>query len=115
MPASLAFWAMTGPSALSGTTMAMPFTPSPTIVSKVVMVRLASNWTSCDTKVGAGVFGRLLGAGDLGDEPGVVAHLVDVADLHVLGGGDIGESAERNGGGADGCDVLRVSLMSSSL
>ena len=60
---------MTGPSALSGTTMAMPLTPSPTIVSKVVIVRLASNCTSCDRKLDAGFVGGLLGAGDFGDEP----------------------------------------------
>ena len=45
---------------------------------------------------GAGLFGGLLGAGDLGDEPWMVAHLVDVADLDVVGGGGAGQ---REAGG----------------
>ncbi len=40
MPALAAFSATTGPSALSGTTIAIPFTPSPTIVSNVVSVEI---------------------------------------------------------------------------
>ena len=76
--------------------MAMPLTPSPTIVSKVVMVRLASNWTSCDTKVAPAVLGRFLGAADFGDEPWMVAHLVDVADLDVVGAG---RARQRKAGG----------------
>ena len=70
--------------------MAMPLTPSPTIVSKVVIGQIGVELDVLRHEGGAGLFGGLLGAGDFGDEPWMVAHLVDVADLDVVGAGSAG-------------------------
>ena len=95
MPASLAFFATTGPKRLVGHDDGDALHAVGEIGVHGGDGQVGVELDVLDQELVAELLGLGLGAGDLRDEPGMVAHLVDVAELDLLGVGDAGE--ERQG------------------